>query len=76
MNSVKVLQKTAIVSENIDVVRELIMQDCHVTHREIEAYLGIFFTSIHSILHEHRKKILLSFDPAQLVICCGVAGRA
>ena len=40
--------------ENIDVVRELIMQDRHtvVTYREIKASLGISFTSIHSILHE------------------------
>ena len=45
--------------ENIDVVRELIMQDHHVTYREIEASLGISSTSIHSILHEHlaAKKI-------------------
>ena len=39
--------KTAVVSENIDAVRELIMQDCHVTYREIEASLGISSTSIH-----------------------------
>ena len=48
--SVKVLQKQP---ENIDAVRELIMQDHHVTYREIQASLGIAFTSIHSILHEH-----------------------
>jgi len=29
------------------------MQDRHVTCREIAASLGISFTSIHSILHEH-----------------------
>ena len=29
--------KAAVVSENIDAVRELIMQDRHVTYREIEA---------------------------------------
>ena len=33
--------KTTVVPENIDVVHELIMQDRHVTYREIEAYLGI-----------------------------------
>ena len=37
---------------NIDAVRELIMQDRHVTYHETEASLGIFSTSIHSILHE------------------------
>ena len=45
--------KTAVLSENIDVVREVVMQDHHVTYREIEAFLGISATSIHSILHEH-----------------------
>ena len=45
--------KTAVVSENIDAVRELIMQDHQVTYREIEASLSISSTSIHSILHEH-----------------------
>ena len=44
--------KKAVVSENIDGVRELIMQNRHVTYREIEASSGISFTSIHSILHE------------------------
>ena len=45
--------KTAVVSENIDAVRELIIQDRHVTYCEIEASLGISSTTIHSILHEH-----------------------
>ena len=45
--------KTAVVSENIDAERELIMQDRHVTYREIKASLGISSTSLHSILHEH-----------------------
>ena len=46
--------KTAVVSENIDAVRRLIMQDRHVTYREIELSLGISPTNIqHSILNEH-----------------------
>ena len=45
--------KTAVVPENIDVVRELIMQDRHVTYCEIELFLGISPTNIHSIFHEH-----------------------
>ena len=45
--------KTAVVSENIDAVRELILQDRHVTYREIEASLGISSNSIPLILHEH-----------------------
>jgi len=34
-------------------VRELIMQDRHVTYIEIAASLRIYSTSIHSLLHEH-----------------------
>ena len=34
-------------------MRQLILQDRHVTYREIETTLGISGTSIHSILHEH-----------------------
>ena len=39
--------KTAVASENIDAVRELIMQDHHVTYRKIEASLSISSNSIH-----------------------------
>ena len=42
-----------VVPETIDAVRQLILQDRHVTYREIETTLGISGTSIHSILHEH-----------------------
>lgn len=45
--------KSAVVPENIDAVRDLILEDRHVTYREIAACLGISSTSIHSILHEH-----------------------
>ena len=34
-------------------MRQLILQDRHVTYREIETTLGISGTSIHSIMHEH-----------------------
>ena len=37
--------KTAVVSDNIDALRELTMQDHHVTYREIEAFLDIFPSS-------------------------------
>ena len=43
--------KTAVVPENIDAVRELIMQDRHVKYREINAFLDISSTSSHSKLH-------------------------
>ncbi|GBP00125.1 hypothetical protein EVAR_74412_1 [Eumeta japonica] len=33
--------KSVVVPQNIDAVRQLTMQDCHVTYREIEASLGI-----------------------------------
>ena len=62
--------KTAVVSENIDVVRELILQDRHVAYREIEASLDISYTSIHSILLEHLavKKIWSCWIPHNLTI--------
>ena len=57
-------------SENIDAVRELIMQDRHVTYREIKASLGISSTSIHSILHEQLavKKNFSRWVPHNLTI--------
>lgn len=39
--------KSAVVLDNIDALRELILQSRH------EAYLGISSTRIHSILHGH-----------------------
>ena len=45
--------KSVVVLETIDAVRQLILQDRHVTYRQIETTLGISDTSIHSILHEH-----------------------
>ncbi|GBP29930.1 hypothetical protein EVAR_18410_1 [Eumeta japonica] len=43
--------KSDIVPQNIDAVRELMMQDRHVTYREIKTSLGISMTSI----HKHQK---------------------
>ena len=45
--------KSVVVPETIDAVHQLILQDCHVTYREIETTLDISGTSIHSILEEH-----------------------
>jgi transposase len=45
--------KSVVSPENIDAVRELTMQDRHVTYCEIEASLGINNTSVYTILHEH-----------------------
>ena len=45
--------KSVVVSETIDGVRQPILQERHVTYREIETTLGINATSIYSILHEH-----------------------
>ncbi|CAH2013025.1 unnamed protein product [Acanthoscelides obtectus] len=44
--------KTAVTQENVDAVRKLIIEDRHVTYREIEASLKIPKTSIQKILHE------------------------
>ena len=63
--------KSVIVSETIDAVPQLILQDHHVTYREIETTLGIIGTSIHSILHERLtvKKICSRWIPHNLSIC-------
>ena len=45
--------KSVVVSETIDSVHQLILQDRHVTYREIETTLDISGSSIHSIVHEH-----------------------
>ena len=62
--------KSVVVPETIDAVRQLILQDRHVTYREIETTLGISGTSIHSILHEHLtvKKICSRWIPHNLSI--------
>ena len=62
--------KSVVVPEIIDAVRQLILQDRHVTYREIKTTLGISGTSIHSILHEHLivKKICLRWIPHNLLI--------
>ncbi|CAH1989545.1 unnamed protein product [Acanthoscelides obtectus] len=44
--------KTAVTQENVDAVRKLIIEDRHVTYREIEASLKISKTSIQKNLHE------------------------
>ena len=53
-----------------DAVRELIMQDRRVTHREKEPSSGISPTSRHSILHEHLavKKFCSRWIPHNLTI--------
>ena len=54
-------------SGNHCAVRQLILQDRHMTYREIETALDINGTSIHSILHEHltAKNNLLALGPIQ-----------
>ena len=49
---------------------QLILQDRHVTYREIETTLGHSGTSRHSILHEHftLKKICSRWTPHNLSI--------
>ena len=57
--------KSVVVPETIDAVRQMILQDRHVTYREIETTIGISGTSIYSILHEHLtvKKICSRWIP-------------
>ena len=52
-NFVKVDQNQFFVSETIDAVHQLILQNRLVTYCEIETILGITGASIHSILHDH-----------------------
>lgn len=44
--------KSAFTEDNIVAVRQLILEDRHVTYREIEALLGISGTTIQKILHK------------------------
>lgn len=56
---------TAVTQENVDAVRKLILEDRHVTYREIEASLRISKTSIQKILHEELsvKKLVSRWIP-------------
>ncbi|CAH2003604.1 unnamed protein product [Acanthoscelides obtectus] len=48
--------RTAVTQENVNAVRKLIIEDRHVTYREIEASLKILKTSIQKNLHEELGK--------------------
>lgn len=60
--------KSAVLPKYIDAVRELILQDRHITYREIQASLGISKTSIQTILHEHLsvRKLCARWIPHKL----------
>ena len=58
--------KSVVVLETVDAVRQMILQDRHVTYREIEITLGISGTSIDSILLDSQKN-LFALDPTQFV---------
>ena len=62
--------KSVFIPQTIDAVRQLILQDRHVTYREIETILGNSGTSINSILHEYLtvKKICAPWIPHNLSI--------
>ncbi|CAH1981952.1 unnamed protein product [Acanthoscelides obtectus] len=57
-----------VTQENVDAVRKLIIEDRHVTYREIEASLKISKTSIQKILHEELgvRKLVSRWIPHQL----------
>ncbi|KAG5329309.1 SETMR methyltransferase, partial [Acromyrmex charruanus] len=44
---------TSVVATNVDVVREMIERDRHMTYRKIQAFLGIDMKAIYTILHDH-----------------------
>jgi [histone H3]-lysine36 N-dimethyltransferase SETMAR len=60
--------KSAVLPETIDAVRVMIMEDRHITYREIESSLDISMTSINKILHDHLavKKICSRWIPHNL----------
>ena len=45
--------RSIVVPQNIDDVRELLIQNYHVTYHAIEAFLGIIVTIISKIFHEN-----------------------
>ncbi|CAH1977436.1 unnamed protein product [Acanthoscelides obtectus] len=49
--------KTAVTQENVDAVRKLIIEDRHVTYREIEASWKISKTSIQKILQQKAARV-------------------
>ncbi|CAH2014762.1 unnamed protein product, partial [Acanthoscelides obtectus] len=57
--------KTAVTQENVDAVRKLIIEDRHVTYREIEASLKISKSSNQKILHQELgvRKLVSSWIP-------------
>lgn len=59
---------TACTTDNIDAVRELVMEDRRISYNRLQAQLGIGRSAIQSILHEHlqMKKIQAKFVPHQL----------
>ena len=62
--------KPFVVPKTIGAVRQMILQDRHVTYREIETTLGISGTRMHSILHEQLTvtKICSGWIPHNLSI--------
>ena len=67
-NFVKIVQNQLLLRKPL--THQLILQDRHVTYREIDITLGVSRTSIHTILHEHLtvKKIILRWIPHNLSI--------
>ena len=62
--------KSVVIPETIDDVRQLILQDRHMSYREIETTLGISETRIHLILHDYLnvKKICSRWMPHNMSI--------
>ncbi|CAH2008968.1 unnamed protein product [Acanthoscelides obtectus] len=60
--------KTPVTQENVDSMRKLIIEDRHVTYREIEASLNISKTSIQKKLHEELgvRKLVSRWIPHML----------
>ncbi|GBP70397.1 hypothetical protein EVAR_45664_1 [Eumeta japonica] len=60
--------KSVVLPQNVDAVQELIIQDRHITYREIKASLSISMMSINRTFHEDYKKNCLRWIPHNLSI--------
>ncbi|GBP88163.1 hypothetical protein EVAR_99716_1 [Eumeta japonica] len=60
--------KSVVVAQNIDSVRELIIQDRHVTYREMKASLGINIEKYVNSLKKERAKVREATRKLPLVV--------
>ena len=52
---------TSVVATNVDAVREMIERDQHITYREIQATLWVYFSKF-SIFQKHHFRVMIFYD--------------